>query len=502
MDSTNNLKTDQVPCLSVLGTGSDVGKSIIAAALCRHFANKGMRVAPFKAQNMSNNSGVTPQGLEMGRAQIVQAEAAKIPPAVDMNPILLKPTTDVGAQVVILGKAVENLSAKKYHERKQSLYETASASLDRLRNVYDLIVMEGAGSCAEVNLMPTDIVNFAMAEYADAPVILVADIHRGGVFAQIIGTLEVIPVHLRDRIAGFIINRFRGDIDLFSDGARWIEEKTGKPVFGVLPWYKHFSIPSEDSVVIESPAMVPAESRRFPAIGVVRIPHIANFTDIDPLMHIEGLSCYFMEKPQDISAFAAVILPGSKNTRFDLTWLHDSGWSAQLRNYADGGGHVLGICGGYQMLGSNVHDPEGTEGKPGTTPGLDLLPVETMLKAPKTTTLSDFEWEGIGGNGYEIHMGQTRIQGGSDLLNVTGRNQEACDDHDGCLSANGRVMGTYMHGFFDTPAITRHWFDRIGLPDFEIAGNDGFNARDKAYDLLADHLAKHVDVDAIEKLIK
>jgi adenosylcobyric acid synthase len=501
MDSIKRIKKE-TPCLSVLGTGSDVGKSVVAAALCRHFANKGIRVAPYKSQNMSNNSGVTPEGLEMGRAQIVQAEAAKIPPAVDMNPILLKPTTDVGAQVVVLGKAVENLSAKKYHERKQSLYETATASLDRLRNAYDLIVMEGAGSCAEVNLMPTDIVNFAIAEYADAPVILVADIHRGGVFAQLVGTLEVIPAHLRDRVAGFIINRFRGDIDLFSDGARWITQRTGKPVFGVLPWYTHFSIPNEDSVVIESPAMAPAESQRFPAIGVVRIPHIANFTDIDPLMHIEGLNCYFMEKPQDISAFAAVILPGSKNTRYDLTWLHDSGWSNQLRNYANSGGHVLGICGGYQMLGSAVHDPNGTEAKPGTTLGLDLLPVETVLKAPKTTTLSDFEWAGLSGSGYEIHMGQTQIQGGSDLLNVTARNTQVCDDLDGCLSSDGHVMGTYMHGFFDTPAITRRWLEHIGLSGFKVEGHDGFNKRDKAYDLLAEHLVKHVDVDAIEKLIK
>lgn len=495
-------KTDEkAACLSVLGTGSDVGKSVVAAALCRHFANRNIRVAPFKAQNMSNNSGVTPEGLEMGRAQIVQAEAAKIPPAVDMNPILLKPTTDVGAQVVVCGKALENLSAKKYHQRKQHLFETATKSLDRLRKDYDLIIMEGAGSCAEVNLMSTDIVNFAMAQYADASVILVADIHRGGVFAQIVGTLEVIPAHLKKRVAGFIINRFRGDIDLFSEGARWIEQKTGKPVYGVLPWYSHFSIPSEDSVVIESPAMPPPDKQRRPAIGVVRIPHIANFTDIDPLLHIEGLNCYFMEKPQDLSLFSAVILPGSKNTRFDLTWLHDSGWTKRLRTFIEGGGHLLGICGGYQMLGSAVHDPDGTEGKPGTTPGVDLLPLETALKAPKTTTLSDFKWDGIGGSGYEIHMGQTEITGGKKLLKVASRNQKPCNDQDGCISSDGHVMGTYLHGFFDTPDITRHWLEHIGLTGFKVAGHDGFKERDKAYDLLAQHLAKYVDVGEIEKLI-
>ncbi|MBW2582444.1 MAG: cobyric acid synthase, partial [Deltaproteobacteria bacterium] len=230
-------KSEKAPCIAILGTGSDVGKSIVTTALCRLFANQGIRVAPYKSQNMSNNSGVTPEGLEMGRAQIVQAEAAKIPPHVDMNPILLKPTSDIGAQVVLLGKAVENSTASEYHTKKERLFATAGAALDRLRGEYDLVVMEGAGSCAEVNLMPHDIVNFRMAEYADAPVILVADIHRGGVFAQIVGTLKCLPPAQQDLIKGFIINRFRGDISLFDDGIDWIEQKTGKKVFGVLPWY-------------------------------------------------------------------------------------------------------------------------------------------------------------------------------------------------------------------------------------------------------------------------
>ena len=269
----------QGKCLSVLGTGSDVGKSIVATALCRCFSRKGLKVAPYKAQNMSNNSGVTPEGLEMGRAQIVQAEAAGIAPHVDMNPILLKPTSDVGSQVVILGEAIGNQTAMDYHQKKARLVKTANDALDRLRDKHDLVVLEGAGSCAEVNLMAHDIVNFPMAEYAQAPVILVGDIHRGGIFAQLVGTLECLPRRFRERVAGFIINRFRGDLRLFTDGIQWIEQKTGLPVFGVLPWYDHIRIDPEDSVIIEQPKPVAVNADETPAVAVVRIPHISNFTD-------------------------------------------------------------------------------------------------------------------------------------------------------------------------------------------------------------------------------
>jgi adenosylcobyric acid synthase len=360
------------------------------SALCRLFANRGIRVAPYKAQNMSNNSGVTPEGLEMGRAQIVQAEAAKIPPHVDMNPILLKPTSEIGSQVVMLGCVSENTTAVDYHRKKETLFKTAAAALDRLRQNFDLVVMEGAGSCAEVNLMSSDIVNMRMAEYARAPVVLVADIHRGGVFAQLVGTLECLPPAQQDLIKGFIINRFRGDICLFEDGVNWIEEKTGKKVFGVLPWYDHINIEPEDSVVIERPRQKFKPDSGQAAIGVIRLPHISNFNDFDPLSALDGLTVYFLEKTQDLSNFRAVILPGSKNTRFDLNWLHTSGWSKLINAYASQGGHVMGICGGYQIMGHCVHDPDGLEGPPGKTDGLRLLPVETYLKAPKTTTLTRF----------------------------------------------------------------------------------------------------------------
>jgi len=481
----------------VFGTGSDVGKSIITTAMCRVFVNKGIRVAPFKAQNMSNNSGITPEGLEMGRAQIVQAEAAKIPPHVDMNPILLKPSSDVGSQVVFFGKAVGNRTAVGYHEEKEQFFSRTCAALDRLRDEYEFIVMEGAGSCAEVNLMPHDIVNFRMAEHAGASVILVADIHKGGVFAQIVGTLECLPELRQNRISGFIINRFRGDIHLFKDGIDWIEQKTKKKVLGVLPWYNHINIEAEDSVVIENPAKVLDKDINTPAIGVIRIPHISNFTDFAPLCGIQGIQVYFIEKPRGLDLFKAVIVPGSKNTCFDLGWLKKTGWQDKLVSHANKGGYILGICGGYQMLGKHVHDPDGLEGNPGTLQGLSLLPVETVLKAPKTTTLTRFSWEGIPGAGYEIHMGQTLRFAGKSLFRVLKQNSISCDKEDGCMSNNQRVLGTYIHGLFDTPDITRLWLDHIGLSGVEVTEAHGLAARDKEYDLLAEYFEKYVDTEQI-----
>ncbi|MFP4347241.1 MAG: cobyric acid synthase [Desulfococcaceae bacterium] len=492
----------KAPCIAVLGTGSDVGKSVIATALCRAFLNRGFRVAPYKAQNMSNNSGVTPEGLEMGRAQIVQAEAARIPPHVDMNPVLLKPTSEVGSQIVLMGEAVANSTAWEYHERKSTLLATACESLDRLRDQYDLVVLEGAGSCAEVNLMANDIVNFRMAEYAEAPVILVADIHRGGVFAQIVGTLACLPPQYRDRVAGFIINRFRGDIRLFDDGVDWLEQKTGRKVFGVLPWYTHFRIEAEDSVAIENPPAVSPTLGKRPAMGVIRIPHISNFTDFDPLSAVPGLDLFFIEQPQDLTGFAGVILPGSKNTRWDLDWLKDIGWSQRLSDYTRNGGRILGICGGYQIMGRYVHDPDGLEGPAGTTQGLDLLPVETTLQAPKTTTRSRFSWGDIEGTGYEIHMGRTRRTGGSPLFSVLTRNQVPCEDEDGCIaSKDGRMMGTYMHGLFDTPEVIRQWLNTLGLDKIAVPDIHGLEARDREYDLLAEHFEKFVDTQAITQAV-
>lgn len=484
-------------CIAVFGTGSDVGKSIVTTALCRYFFKQGYRVAPYKAQNMSNNSGITPEGLEMGRAQIVQAEAAGIAPHVDMNPILLKPTSDVGSQVILLGNVYENSTAADYHKKKETLFNEAAAALDRLRQDNDIVVMEGAGSCAEVNLMPHDIVNFRMADYADAQVVLVADIHRGGVFGQLVGTMECLPEKYCTMISGFVINRFRGDISLFQDGKEWIEQKTGKSVFGVLPWYDHINIEAEDSVVIEKPSPVRPETNGKPSVAVIRIPHISNFTDIDPLKNVTGLNTFFVEHVIPLETINAVIIPGSKNTRHDLEWLKQTGWAEAIQNYADSGGHVFGICGGYQMLGNYLHDPSGHEGVPGSSEGLGLLPVETTMKSPKTTTLSTFSWDGAEGAGYEIHMGHTQRTGGRPLLQVSSRNQYVCDMEEGCTSDSLSVMGTYMHGFFDVPGITGKWLRSIGLNGIHVPELSGLAAREREYDLLLEHVEDHIDLAGI-----
>ncbi len=452
-------------------------------------------------QNMSNNSGVTPEGLETGRAQIVQAEAARLAPEVDMNPVLLKPTSEIGSQVVLLGRVNENTTAVDYHGKKEVLFRTAMAALDRLRDKYDLLVLEGAGSCAEVNLMDSDIVNLRTAAHAGAPVILVADIHRGGVFAQIVGTLACLKPEQRNLIKGFIINRFRGDMRLFESGVDWIEHRTGKKVCGVLPWYDHIRIEPEDSVVIEQPRRVHFDPTGKPSIAVIRLPHISNFNDFDPLAAIAAISVVFLEKVQDLSNFQAVILPGSKNTRYDLEWLQTSGWAQTIQNYARHDGHVLGICGGYQMMGNYVHDPEGIEGRPGSTRGLELLPVETELRAPKATTLTQFSRNGARGGGYEIHMGQTRREGGLPLFRVHERNGVDTTDEDGCLSTCTNSMGTYIHGIFDNPEIVQFWLNRIGLKDIEISNLEGLEARNWRYDLLVDHFERHVDVEYIRKMV-
>ncbi len=496
-----NHRKQKAPCLAFLGTGSDVGKSVLATAMCRVAADRGIHVTPYKAQNMSNNSGVTPEGLEMGRAQIVQAEAARLAPHVDMNPVLLKPTGDTGSQVVVRGKAMGNQQARQYYDAKNSLFGTAAASLDRLRADYDAIIMEGAGSCAEVNLMDRDIVNLRMAEYGEAPVVLVADIDKGGVFAQVVGTLECLPEKYRDRIAGFMVNRFRGDASLFVDGVKWLEEKTGKPCLGVIPWFSHIRIEAEDSVAIEKAASVSAGDIKKPAVAVIRLPHISNFTDFDPLQDTEGISVYYLEAVQDLSPFAAVILPGSKNTRADLDWLKQTGWGEQIRHYHAAGGQVLGICGGYQMLGEKISDPDGLEGAPGEMEGLGLLAAETRLAAPKTTTLARFAWDDIAGTGYEIHMGRTHIGNHSPWLQVIEQNGSVVDFGDGCISDDGRVLGTYMHGLFDAPEVLARWLDHIGLPGLPVPDAHGVFARDAQYDLLARHFERHADVKRLLALL-
>jgi len=489
-------------CIAVFGTGSDVGKSVVTTGLCRHFAEQGLKVVPYKAQNMSNNSGVTPEGLEMGRAQIIQAEAAGVVPSVLMNPVLLKPTGEMGSQVVLMGKVDGDESAAAYHKKKERYFKVAADALDRLREENDLVIMEGAGSCAEVNLMAGDIVNFRMADYADADVILVADIHRGGVFGQVVGTMACLPEHYADRVKGVVINRFRGDISLFKDGCEWIENKAGKPVLGVLPWYKDFHIGSEDSVVIEQPKGKSSLTGTKPAGAVIRLPFISNFTDFEPLMQRDEIELCYLDRPCDLSEFAFVIIPGSKNTRKDLAWLKETGWDLNIKSYAANGGHVAGICGGYQILGEKIEDPQGVEGTAGTEEGLGLLPVATVMKAPKTTTLSRFTYKGIEGSGYEIHMGTTQRHGGEPLVSVLDRNSIPTEDSDGCRVPSGKVIGTYMHGIFDTPAIVDSWFKEIGIDFTPSKTAGGLDARMEAYGRLADHTRTHLTMDKIETMAK
>jgi len=482
--------------IAILGTGSDVGKSVVAAGICRCLRDRGTSVAPYKSQNMSNNSGITPEGLEMGRAQIVQAEAAKISPHVDMNPILLKPTGEKQSQVILNGLVHGDQTAMDYHQNKGFYFKKACEAFDRLSIKFDRIILEGAGSCAEVNLMATDIVNFPMAEYAKADVVLTADIHRGGVFAQIVGTLDCLPDAYRDMIKGFIINRFRGDIALFKDGVDWIEKRTGKKVFGVLPWYSHFKIDAEDSVEIESCNDLSKLDPSKPSIAVVRLPHIANFTDFHALSGIKGLQTVFIDSPHNLSKFTAIIIPGSKNTRADLNWL-SNGFDSALKEYHQNKGHILGICGGYQMLGTMVDDPQGIEGSPGKSLGLGLLPIKTVLKAPKTTTLSEFEWDGSLGKGYEIHMGETNRFSGTFFLRISSRNTSPCNETEGCISEDQQVAGTYIHGFFDSPAISAKWLALIGLTELVAEVKNHGQQKEKDYDLLKTHFESHVDLEGL-----
>jgi len=496
-------------CAAVLGTGSDVGKSIVVTALCRIYSDLGVAVTPYKAQNMSNNSFVTLDGGEMGRAQVVQAQAARLEPNVDMNPVLLKPSSNTGAQVVVHGKARGNQSAADYFADTNALFHCALDSLNRLRERHELVVMEGAGSCAEVNLRSRDFVNCRIARAAEAPVLLVADIDRGGVFAQIVGTLEVLPEEDRQLIRGIVINRFRGDADLFTDGIEYIEKRTGLPVLGLIPFFHHIDIDSEDGVPLETvidPPTGPQPGRI--NIAVVRLPHISNFTDFDPLARQPGVCLHYLSRPRPLTDYDLILLPGSKNVRSDGDWLRNLDWDRELTNHAARGGRVAGICGGYQILGREIHDPNGVEGPPGTTPGLGLLDVVTTLTTDKMLTRTRGVW--IDSNepvdGYEIHMGVTEPDDGAlPVVRVTERNQTPQNDVDGARTDDGRVWGTYLHGLFDEPGF-RCTFIRELRPDLadQIETPDAASIaafRDTQYDLLADHFREHLRLDDLRDIV-
>jgi adenosylcobyric acid synthase len=480
--------------IAILGTASDVGKSIVATALCRIFSNKGVDVAPYKAQNMSNNSGVTPDGYEMGRAQIVQALAARVAPHADMNPVLLKPNTDTGAQVVLQGRVCTDRTAREYFGDTRRWAEAAFESLDRLMARHEMIVMEGAGSCAEMNLYERDFVNFRSARRAGASVILVADIDRGGVFAQVAGTLSVIPPEDRALVKGVIVNRFRGDKLLFEDGVTMLEAMTGVPVLGVIPYFRGFTIDAEDAV----PLSAVVDPRRDPSAGKIGIaaiyfPHISNFTDLSALEQEPSVELHYLHYPRPLDAYRALVLPGSKNVRGDLEWLLSMGWREVIEAFRAKGGVIIGLCGGYQMLGASVADPHGVEGTPGESTGLGMLPVKTVLEREKALCNSFGKLAGTSCavSGYEIHMGRTMLApGASPLVEVTERNGVASEDFDGAMSEDGRVMGTYFHGFFDRAGV-KEWFLRMADSRYEPAS--GGTAADP-FELLAAHFSANLDL--------
>jgi adenosylcobyric acid synthase len=488
--------------LAILGTASDVGKSVVATALCRIFSNAGIDVVPFKAQNMSNNSGVTASGLEMGWAQIVQAQACRVLPEADMNPVLLKPDSDTGAQVVLQGKVCADRKARDYFSDTSRWSAAAFESLERLMEKHDLVVIEGAGSCAEMNLYDRDFVNFRTARKADAAVILVADIDRGGVFAQVAGTLALLPSEDRAMVRGIVVNRFRGDISLFEDGVSLLEGLTGLPVLGVIPYFRGFTIDAEDAVPLSSavdPSRGPAKGKI--GIAALYFPHISNFTDLAPLQEEPAVDLHYLHYPKPLDGYKALILPGSKNVRWDLEWLFSTGWKEPLLDFRRRGGIIMGICGGFQMLGSSVDDPCGVEGNPGTSAGLGLLPVTTVLEREKMLCNAAGVICGtdIRVNGYEIHMGRTSVPSNlSPLIRVLDRNPTAEADDDGAWSEDGTVFGTYFHGFFDHPSA-KSWF--LSMLDSNYRAQDAGKAARDVYELLADHFSRHLDLDSVFRLV-
>ena len=437
----------------VQGTASDVGKSVIATALCRVLADEGFRVAPFKGQNMSLNAAVTPDGREIGRAQAAQADAAGVRARVEMNPILLKPEADSRSQVVVLGRSTGSRSARDYWRDRAALWPTVRGALRTLRSEYDVVVIEGAGSPAEMNLRRNDLANMRVAAAAQAAVLLVGDIERGGIFAQLLGTLALLPATDRLRVRGLIVNKFRGDPALFADGVRYLRRAARLPVLGVLPHDRQLAVPEEDSVALdrsEGPVAGAALD-----IAVIRYPHISNFDDFGPLA-AAGAGVRYVREPASLGVPDLVVLPGSKTTIADLEWMRETGIAARLRALVDAGIPILGICGGFQMLGVTLRDPDAVEGLTRTVRGLGLLPVSTTFRAAKRTMLVRGRLAnggmlvpatGLELRGYELHVGDSRSSGAAPFATLVRPDGRRIAD--GAVSADGRVLGTYVHGLFE-----------------------------------------------------
>ena len=495
----DKLKNPTAKFIMVQGTMSSAGKSLIVAGLCRIFKQDGYSVAPFKSQNMALNSYITEDGLEMGRAQVMQAEAAGIMPSVYMNPILLKPSSDCGSQVIVNGKVRGNMNARDYFEYKTELVPDILAAVEELQKQADIIVIEGAGSPAEINLKQNDIVNMGMAAMVDAPVLLVGDIDRGGVFAQLLGTIELLENEERQRIKGLIVNKFRGDKSILDPGIQMLEQRSGIPVAGVVP-YMHLQLEDEDSLSEKF------DKKKVSAIniGIIRLPHISNFTDFDVFEQVEEIGVHYITKISEIERMDMIIIPGSKNTISDMVWLKETGLESKIVQASSAGKPVIGICGGYQMLGDKIYDPHGVE-QGGEIEGLGLLPVETILLEEKHTRqvngcivdptgmLGDLK--GLCYEGYEIHMGETRV--------IRGELHEFTQEGSGYCQGN--IWGSYVHGLFDNAEIVS------GIVEI-LAKNKGIDIsldkvmdyrqlKELEYDRLADTLREHMNMELIYNMI-
>ncbi|MBK1703936.1 cobyric acid synthase [Halochromatium glycolicum] len=499
----------------IQGTASDVGKSLLVAGLCRAYARRGLQVRPFKAQNMSNNAAVTadsdaapdpdgqqphgerPQG-EIGRAQALQARACGVPPSIHMNPVLLKPQTNVGSQVVLRGRSLGNCPARTYHQMRQGMMPAILDSFERTCAEADLVLVEGAGSGAEVYLRQCDITNMYFAERAEVPVVIVGDLDKGGTMASLVGTWLLLDQADRDRVVGYLVNKFRGDFSLFEPACATITEHTGWPFLGVVRWFEGaHRLPAEDSLALERPAETSGGTVN---IAIPRLSRVANFDDLDPLAAEPAVNLRWIQPGQPIPATTdVIILPGSKATRADLETLRREGWDIDILAHVRRGGRVLGLCAGFQMLGRVVRDPDGIEGPPGETPGLGLLEIETTIGGDKRLLELDAQdrHSGCRLTGYEMHMGRTTGAGLEHpwlALDAAGRTRP-----EGAVSADGRVMGGYVHGIFASDAFRAHWLEQIGARAAQI----DFEARiEAALDALADHCEANLDLDALLALAR
>ncbi len=490
--------------LMIQGTSSHAGKSVVVAAILRFLRNKGILCAPFKPQNMALNSFVTLDGCEIGRAQAMQAEAAKVIPVKEMNPILLKPTTDSKAQVVVLGKPWKNLSAIEYVEAKKELKSVVKKSFLTLAQTYEVIVVEGAGSPAEINLRKNDIANMGFAKMFDIPVFIVGDIDRGGVYASFYGTYALLTKKERSLIKGFIINKFRGDVTLLKDANDFIERKTKKPVLGVIPYFTGISIPEEDGVALSEKVLEKSENKNALKIRIIKLPRISNFTDFAPFFGEDRVDIAYVTNVKEAKDAHVIIIPGSKNTVEDLIFLKKEGFQDFLEEFVAKGGYLIGICGGYQMLGEVIEDPYNVESSIRRIDGLGFIPMKTVMK--KTKQLRQVFFETIDGSikdmkGYEIHMGNSYININSPLFKVY---HDGKSFYDGYVTINGRVWGSYIHGLFDNDEFRHKWLNDVrryyGLEEVQ-SSYSYVEEKEKAYDSLGRIFENSIDSDKFLKML-